>query len=351
MAVIADLVAKVRTELNDQPRQFTKTFVGDGSTKSFTLGVKPVDTSTLLVTVNGTPIAQPAGYTIEAGFGVVHFATAPALNAAISVVGNVFRYFSDSELTNFVNIAVEQHTFNRTDGFGRQMTVALLPPVEEYPLTILATVEALWALSTDAAYDINIFAPDGVTIPRSERYHQLIQLIEQRMEQYKALCSALNIGLWRIEVGQLRRVSRTTNKLIPIYIPQEIDDSRRPERVYIASDLTGRTPIVSNIPIYDIILYQGDSWEGIFDFPFDVTTYTFKAQVRTYPSSPSLWAEFEITKPNAAAGQIKLKLTSSQTKYLPVRAFWDLQATTTADPTLVQTYMKGQVFCEREISQ
>ena len=351
MAVIADLVTKVRTELNDQPRQFTKTFTGNGSIKDYTLGVKPVDTSTLLVTVNGTPMAQPNGYTIEANFGVVHFVTAPANNTSIVVTGNVFRYFSDADLTNFVNIAVGQHTYNRTDGFGRQMTASLLPPVEEYPLAILSTVEALWALATDAAFDINIFAPDGVTIPRSERYHQLIQLIDQRMEQYKALCSALNIGLWRIEVGQLRRVSRTTNKLVPIYIPQEIDDSRRPERVYIATDMTGRTPIVSNIPVYDIVLYQGDSWTGTFDFPFDVTSYTFKAQVRTYPNSPSLWAAFTIVKTNAAQGIITLSLSAAQTKYLPVRGFWDLQATNSADPSFVQTYMKGQVFAEREITE
>lgn len=350
MAVVADLLAKVRSELNDQPRQFTKTFVGDGVHKDFILGVKPIDTSTLLVTVNGTPIAQPAGYTIESRFGVVHFVNPPANATSISVVGNAFRYFSDEEITNFVNIAVEQHTFNRTDGFGRQMTVALLPAVEEYPLTILSTVEALYALATDAAFDINIFAPDGVTIPRSERYHQLIGLIGQRMDQYKMLCAALNIGLGRIEVGHLRRISRTTNKLIPIYIPQEIDDSRRPERVYIATDLTGRTPIVSTVPIYDIVLYQGDTFTGTFDFPFDVTNYIFKAQVRTYPSSPSLWAEFTIVKTNPAQGIITLSLTSTQTEYLPVRGFWDLQATTIADPTFVQTYMKGQVFAEREIS-
>lgn len=352
MATLADLVSKVRMELGDQPKQFTKTFTGDGSTVDFVLGVKPVDTSTLLVTVNGVARANPTHFTIEAQHGVIHFVTAPALNAVINVTGSVFRYFSDSEITYFVNTAVTQHTFNRTDSYGRAMTIGMLPEVEVYPVTILSSIEGLYTLATDAAFDINIFAPDGVTIPRSERYHQLTNLIQQRMEQYKMLCAALNIGIHRIEVATLRRVSRTTNKLVPIFMPQEIDDSRRPERVYLPNDMTGRTPLPSTAGIYDIILQQGDSWYGIFDFP-DSTNFNdlvFKAQIRTYPSSPSLWATFTITVEDAPTKKLRLALTSAQTQVIPVRAFWDLQATSLSDSTFEQTYIRGQIFCEREVT-
>jgi hypothetical protein len=339
-------------ELGDQPKQFTKTFTGDGSTVDFVLGVKPVDTSTLLVTVNGVARANPTHFTIEAQHGVIHFVTAPANNSVITVTGSVFRYFSDSEITYFVNTAVTQHTFNRTDSYGRAMTIGMLPEVEVYPVTILSSIEGLYTLATDAAFDINIFAPDGVTIPRSERYHQLTNLIQQRMEQYKMLCAALNIGIHRIEVATLRRVSRTTNKLVPIFMPQEIDDSRRPERVYLPNDMTGRTPLPSTAGIYDIILQQGDSWYGIFDFP-DNTNFNdlvFKAQIRTYPSSPSLWATFTITVENSTTKKLRLALTKAQTQVIPVRAFWDLQATSISDPTFEQTYIRGQIFCEREVT-
>jgi len=309
-------------ELGDQPKQFTKTFTGDGSTVDFVLGVKPVDTSTLLVTVNGVARANPTHFTIEAQHGVIHFVTAPANNAVITVTGSVFRYFSDSEITYFVNTAVTQHTFNRTDSYGRAMTIGMLPEVEVYPVTILSSIEGLYTLATDAAFDINIFAPDGVTIPRSERYHQLTNLIQQRMEQYKMLCAALNIGIHRIEVATLRRVSRTTNKLVPIFMPQEIDDSRRPERVYLPNDMTGRTPLPSTAGIYDIIL----------------------------PSSPSLWATFTITVEDAPTKKLRLSLTRAQTQVIPVRAFWDLQATSLSDSTFEQTYIRGQIFCEREVT-
>jgi len=350
VAVLTDLVSRVRLELGDQPKQFTKTFKGDGSVTDFNLAIKPLDVYTLAVYVNGSPVANPSGYTVEADLGVIHFVHTPANNAAILITGVVFRYFTDDDLCRFVNTAVTQHVYNRTNGMGSQMTIGLIPPVEEYPLAILATIEALWALATDASFDINIQAPDGVSIPRSQRYSQLTQTIQNRWEQYKQLCSALNIGLWRIEMGTLRRVSRLTNKLVPVYMAQEIDDSRKPERVYIQNDLNGRTPFPTYADLVDITLYQGDSWSAEFDFPFDITGIDFKAQIRSYPGSPSLYATFTVETVDAVAGKIRLSLTNDNTKYMPVRAFWDLQATTEDDPTYQQTFLRGQIFTTQEVT-
>ena len=350
MAVLTDLVSRVRLELGDMPTQFTFTATGNGTTKTFDLKVKPVENTTLLVTVNGDPMGTPVFYTIQQDLGILTFVSAPPANSAIVVVGTHYRYFTDTDIKRFVNTAVEQHTFERTDGYGSQMTMLMLPPVEEYPLAILATIEALWALATDSAFDINISSPDGVMIPRSDRYRQLTQMIQSRTEQYKQLSSALNIGLWRIEMGTLRRVSRLTNKLVPIYLAQEIDDSRRPERVFIQNDLKGRKPMPTYAGVYDIALYQGDSWSGEFDFPFDVSMLDFKAQVRTYPNAPALYATFSIQKFDAANGRIRLTLAPSATRYLPARAFWDLQATSSTDATFEQTYIRGQVFVTQQVT-
>jgi hypothetical protein len=350
VAVLADLLSRTRLELGDAPKQFTFTETGDGSTKDFYVKVKPLDVDTLVVTVNGTPVANPSGYTLEADLGMIHFVNAPANNSAIRVQGSHFRYFTDTDLTTFINTAVEQHTYNRTDGYGNQVTLAKLQAVEEYPLVILSTIEALWALATDASFDINIFAPDGVTIPRSERFHQLSNMIQQRQMQYKELCSALNIGLWRLEIGTLRRVSKRTNKLIPVYMPQESDDPRKPERVYIQNDMLGRTPAPTTAATYDLILYQGDSYSVVLDFPVDTTNLVFKAQIRTYPNAPALYATFEVEIVSNSLGQIRLKLTKAQTAYLPARAFWDLQATSTVDPDFQKTYVKGQVFVTQQVT-
>jgi len=352
VALLADLLSRVRLELGDEAKQFVYSSTGDGTKTRFYVNAKPVELDNLTVVVNGTPVPYPAGYTIEQKTGIITFATAPANGHTIQVTGIANRYFLDDDLCIFINTAVIQHSHNRTDGTGSAITIASIPAVEEYPVAILSVIEALWALATDAAFDINIFAPDGVTIPRSERYQQLIQTINQRWEQYNQLCHALNIGLWRLEIGILRRISRTTNKLVPVYMSQEIDDGRRPERVYITNDLNGRTPLPSTAQNYDIVLYQGDSYSCTFNFPFNTTNLNFKAQIRTYPNAPALYATFDITKVSqtASLSVIEISLTTSQTKYMPARAFWDLQATSTTDPDFEQTYIKGQVFTTQQVT-
>ena len=351
MATLSDLISRVRTELNDQAKQFTKTFTGDGVTTTFNLGVKPVDDLTLLVKDNSTTLTNPAGYTVETTFGVIHTTTAIASGHTLTVSGNVWRYFSDAEITDFINIALLQHTKDRSYAYGSAITITTLPELEVYPLTVLAVVEGLYALATDASFDININAPDGVTIPRGQRFSQITSLINQRMENYKSMCAALNIGLWRIEIGTLRRVSRTTNKLVPVYMPQEVDDSSKPERVYIKNELNGRTPAVSTATIQDLVMYQGDSFSTILTLPSTVTlaNYTFAAQIRTYPGSPSLWATFTVTTYNAGLHQLQLTLDKQYTRVLPVRTFWDIQGTNNSTSE-VTTYFRGQIFTTQQVT-
>jgi len=352
VALLANLISRVRLEIGDSESQFTFTATGDGSTTAFPIGKYPIDPATLYITVNGTAQPTPANYTLEANLGIVHFVTAPAAAANIVITGNNFRYFTDADITTFVNDAVTQHTYNRTDSYGSAVNIYTLPPIEEYPIAILASIEALWALATDTAFDINITAPDGVVIPRAQRFQQLSNIIQQRWEQYRLLCSQLNVGLWRIEMGTLLRTSRTTNKYVPIYITQEIDDSRRPERVYIKNDLTGREPQPVYNQIYDITLYQGNNFAVEFDFPFDLTGYNVAAQIRTYPNAPSLYATFTcaITSTSSTLSKVTISLTNSNTEYMPVRAFWDLLLTSQTDPNYAQTYIRGNVFTLQQVT-
>lgn len=355
MALLADLLTRVRLELGDNAATFTTTLTGDGVTSSFYMNYKPVDATYLVVTVNGVTKTNPTDFTVEENIGVINFKSVPALNANIVITGTHYRYFTSSELTTFVNTAVLQHTSDKVDSYGRELTMAILPTVEEYPVALLATTEALWALATDAAFDINISAPDGVTIPRSQRFSQLSNIIQARQQQYRDLCAALNIGPWRIEVGTLRRVSRTTNRLVPIYVPQEIDDSTSPERVYIENNLKGRTPLPDPVGVYDIVLTQGDTWSIEFDIyntsgtPFNLTGYNLLAQIRTYPGSPLIVATPTITSVNLVNGKIQLSLTSAQTQDFPLKSFWDLQISS-VDGTFNQTYVRGLVFANRQVS-
>ena len=353
MANLVDLTTRVRLELGDQPTQFTFTATGDGSTTAFYLNQKPVDPLTLYVTVAGSPQATPSNYTLEANLGVIHSNTAPASGEPIAVSGLHYRYFVDSDIATFINDAVNQHTYNRVDYYGSQVTINSIDPVESYPVAVLATIEALWALATDTAFDINITTPEGITIPRAQRYDQLTRMIQQRWEQYRLLCSQLNVGLWKIEMGTLIRTSRTTNKWVPIYMPQEVDDARRPERVYLQNNLTGRNPMPIYGQVYDLTLYQGDSFSIEFDFPFDVSGYNYEAQIRTYPNAPSLYATFTFTPTytSSTLSKLQLTLTDQDTAYLPVRGFWDLRFTSPTDPDYEMTYMHGQTFTIQGVSE
>ena len=351
MAVLEDLVDRTRLELGDLPQLFTTRLTGDGVTKSFYVDAKPLDATLLSVSVDGVAAVKPDDYTVEEALGVIHFVTAPAAGDEILVEGTHFRYFSPTDLVNFINTAVLQHTTGKTDAYGTAMTLGKIPPVEEYPVVLLALIEALWALATDAAFDINITAPDGVNIPRSQRFQQLSNIIAQRQAQYRELCAALNLGPWRVEIGVLRRVSRTTNKLVPVYVPQEIDDSRRPERVYLPTTVYGHSPLPTTASAYDIAFTQGDSWTATFDFPFDLTPYTLKAELRTYPNSPSKYGQFDIAIDPDDNTKAILSLPADKTKYLPVRLFWDLQMTNEDDPDWQQTYIKGQVFVDRQVTE
>ena len=350
MAFLADLVSRVRLELGDQPKEFIFEATADGITKDYYLNAKPVDQYSLYVKVTEQAIPAPYGYKLEQDRGILHFKDPLHEGDKLFVHGIAFRYFTDVDIERFVNTAITQHCHERTDAMGRTMTLGRIPAVEEYPVAILATIEALWALATDASFDIDISAPDGVTIPRHQRYQQLMNTIQQRWDQYHQLCTALNIGLWRIQMGTLRRISRHTNKLVPVYMAQEIDDSRRPERVYVQNDLMGFTPTPSTAGVYDLVIYQGDKFSQVIDFPFDISNVIFKAQIRTYPNSPSLYGTLDVTILDAANGKIKVSLNKDKTAYLPVRAFWDLQATSTIDDTWEKTYLRGQVFVTQQVS-
>lgn len=350
MATVANLVDRTRLEISDQATPFDVTFSGDGETTRFDTNQYPVDSTGLLLTLNG--VAQTSNQAaIDERTGVITFATAPASGDAIRFAGTRYRFFGPTDMENFVKTALAEHLYHRTDAFGRTLTVANLPAVEEYPVTCLAAYMALMALATDASFDIDIQAPDGVSIPRSERYRQLLEMMATRQQQYKELCTALNIGLNRIEVFTLRRISRTTNKLVPVYMAQEIDDYSKPQRVYLPANTYGSDAIPEDAGRYDLVLTQGDSFEFTMDFPFDLTGYAAKAQIRLYPESQIAWAEFTIEVVDATAGQIKLSLPPSKTTKLPLKTFWDIQLTTPADPNFVQTYTRGMVFCQRQVTR
>jgi hypothetical protein len=217
---------------------------------------------------------------------------------------------------------------------------------------------ALYTLATDSAFDIDIISPDGVSIPRSERFRQVNEMIQVRKEQYKELCAMLGVGLFRIEVMTLRRISRLTNRLIPVYRPQEIDDKSMAQRVRLNlpdyGDITPPGAVVNR----DISMYAGDDFEMDFQFAFDLTNYTPKGQITLYSSQDYaqiglvILGTFTFTKysysSNTVLDSLHLTLAGSITKNLPRTAYYDIQMTSSTG--IVKTYLTGKVFTEKQVT-
>jgi hypothetical protein len=345
VATLTSLVDRVRLELGDTGRSFVWTATATG-TNRYEMPYSPVLGSTLAVFNAGVNVSLAV--VVEEHTGVLTFDTAPTLGNALSAQGTHYRFFTTVELTAIVEAAVNEHLHNRTDAFGRAMNVTNLPVVEEYPVALLGTVQALYTLATDASFDIDISTPDGISIPRAERFRQLMEMINARKVQYDDLCKALNIGLTRIETFTFRRISKTTNRYVPVYMPQEVDDRSAPQRIFLPIPTYGGSPVPSDAAPFDLVFTQGDDYSFDIDFPFDITGHTMLAQVRLYPESAAVVAEIAVQVTNVALGKATLSLTSAQTTKFPLRTFWDLQVT---DPNGLQyTYVNGAVFAKRQIS-
>jgi hypothetical protein len=238
--------------------------------------------------------------------------------------------------------------------------MATLPGVDEYPVILLASTMALYTLATDAAFDIDIISPDGVSIPRSERFRQLMDIIGQRKEQYRELCSLLGTGLYKIDVFNLQRISRRTNRYIPMYRPQEIDDGSLPQRIRLSvpdyGDITPASPVVNK----DLSLYSGDNFSIQLKFTLNLAGYTPLSQIRLFPTFPSnqvgpiILQNFAITKSasvtNGPLDTLTLSLTSAQTRDLPRTAYYDIQLTNDSTGA-VRTYLEGKVFTKPQITK
>lgn len=349
MATLNSLADRLRFEIGDTGKSFVHQIIADGTTDRFLIPYSPVNGTTLMVYVDNADLSNSA--TVEELTGYVTLDAMPDPGAVIVFSGTYYRYFIDSEICQFVDTAFGHHVANHGDAYGRGYTLASLPGIEEYPVVVYASTLALYTLATDSSFDIDITAPDGVMIPRSERYRQLMQMIDVRKNQYKELCSQLGIGLYKIDVFTLRRVSKTTNHYVPVYLPQEVDSTGMPQRALIPIPSYGSAISPSDVPTYDLMMYQGDSFSVELDFPFDISTYTFTSELRMQPGSVTKVGTFTVAPVTGDNTKLTLSLTPEETDSLPSRCYWDIQATSDADPTYQKTYMRGAVVVTRQVTQ
>jgi len=251
MVTEADIITRVRIELGDQPEPFRQTYRGTGYITQYDLPCERVSessihaysTDTQADPIVNTDLVLGTDFTVDAENGIVTLASPLQRDLLLTVEGTAFGLFTDDELTQYVRDAVLQHCHGDTSttryrdahGFIRYETVAKtldnLDPVEELPVAILAAIQCLWVLLVDASTDIDIETSEGTHVPRSQRFAQLQAMVAALTDRYKGLCAQLNVGLYRIEISNLRRVSRQTGRLVPLFVEREYDESTLPVRI------------------------------------------------------------------------------------------------------------------------
>lgn len=346
VATVQSIADRVRIELGDTASTFDIEVTGNGRATRYETGQYPIDGTLLSIEIDGAPTFDAE---VEERTGVVTFDDPPVDGAVVRFRGTKFRYFGGQDLKTFVEASIAEQFHRRTDDFGRAVTLDNMPLVEEYPLTILAVTKALWALLTDASFDIDIHAPDGVSIPRSQRHRQLMDMLAARKEQYREFANALNIGLDRIEVFNLRRTSKMTGRLVPIYESREIDNNSLPTRVWLPSNSYGGEVQESLKKVHNIKLIRGDTIDFELELDFDVTDYTYIAQIKQYADSQTNLFPLEVsqTGPNT----LRFFMSPKVSRNMPLQSVWDLQLTSMLDPDEVITPYGGRVFAERDVSR
>ena len=349
MATLSSLVDRVRLELGDLGKSFVTQFMADGTTNRFQLHYAPIEAPSLQVLANNVDISNNCS--IEESTGVLVTETVPADGVVLLVSGTYYRYFTTAELEYFVTAALEQHSARKTDSLGRKIIAETLPSIEEYPVALYASTLALYTLATDASFDINVFAPDGVTIPRSERYRQLMEMIDSRREQYRDLCVQLGIGMYQIEVFTFRRISKRTNRYVPVYVPQEVDDRSHPQRVDLPLPTYGSAPTPWPTEGGDLTAYQGRAYTGTVTFSGDFTGTTFIARLLNQRGSVVVVQEFDLTVTDDGNDNYEatISLTADQTRRIARRTYWSIASKDDVTEEIIE--IKGGNFLTDRLSE
>lgn len=228
MATVSDISNIARTYLRDFPRFFQVTF--DVAGRTYELGHTNIDADSLWIatyTSNGTTTElSSSSYSLDERNGILRLASLPAAGSKIMIEGYYYEWVTPTDLSFYTQRAIEKHI--RGLGIGiEQMSDVLINAIG-----IAAITECLWALMTEFSRDIDVITSESVHIPASQRFRMVQGLLAQWEAEYKRHATALNIGIDRIEIFSLRRVSRTTNRLVPLYKPKEFGDYSPMERLW-----------------------------------------------------------------------------------------------------------------------
>lgn len=216
-----------RNYLRDFPKFFQVSF--DALGRTYELGQINIDPTTVWIATTSGASATPltsTDYTLDHRNGVLRLANTPSPNTQLLVEGYYYEWILPEDLQFYSERSINFH----------KPTVRV--PLENASPAVLdvvglgALVEALQALMTEFARDIDVQTSESIHIPASQRYNRLQDLCRQWETEYRKHANNLNIGPERIDQFSLRRVSRTTNRLVPLYVAKEVGDYGPIDRIF-----------------------------------------------------------------------------------------------------------------------
>jgi hypothetical protein len=227
MATQTDIETIARTYLRDFPKFFQTSF--DVVGRTYELNHINIDSESLWVAVyasssGSASVLSASQYSVDERNGILRLAGTYSSNTKVMVEGYYYEWVTPTDLTFYAKRALEKHlhTIN--------LSVEQLSDVVINAIGIAAICESLWALMTEYSRDIDVITSESVHIPASQRFRMVQSLLSQWEGEYRRHATSLNIGFDRLEVFNLRRTSRTTNRLVPLYKSKELGDYSPMER-------------------------------------------------------------------------------------------------------------------------
>ena len=220
-----------RSYLRDFPRFFQVAF--DNVSRTYEIGHPNIDKDSLYVAVysSNTPTELAASaFSLDARNGIMRLTSTPAANSRLMIEGYYYEWVLPDDLAYYAHHAIEEHVYNLSIPLENMSDIVI------NTIGLATVVKALWALLGEYSRDIDVMTSESVHIPGSQRFRMVQGLLEYWQREYENQARALNIGISRIEVLNLSRVSRTTNRYIPIYIAREIGDYGPTKRVFPERD-------------------------------------------------------------------------------------------------------------------
>ena len=234
MTTLAEVSSVSRKLSRDFGTFFEINFATVGSTLRLP---HPLVEPSAISVVNNTDGSPVTDFVLNARNGLLKLNNPADFEDGVYVSGLYYQWFLDEDLEFFTNIIITEHMHHRTG-----VTLESIQGAEVEVMGIGALVGALWSLLAEFATDIDVSSPEGLNIPAHQRYQQVQSLIGYWEKRYEEKAALLNVGLKRIEMFNLRRITRLSGRYAPMYRGREIDNPRPPVRIRPPIDPIEPTP-------------------------------------------------------------------------------------------------------------